>query len=46
MIKSAYIVITDWNGKQISLDKNFSSKYSALAVKDIDIYKSVIDILK
>ncbi|MDC0227747.1 hypothetical protein OAK51_04530 [Alphaproteobacteria bacterium] len=46
ILKSQNIIITDWNGKQISLDKNFSSKYSALAAKDIDIYKSAIDILK
>lgn len=46
ILKSQNIIITDWNGKQIYLDKNFSSKYSALAAKDIDIYKSAIDILK
>ena len=46
ILKSQNIIITDWNGKQISLDKNFSSKYSALAAKDIDIYKSAIDFLK
>lgn len=46
ILKSQDITITDWNGNQLHLDKNFSSKYSTVVAKDTDIYKSAINILK
>jgi histidinol phosphatase-like enzyme (inositol monophosphatase family) len=46
ILKSQDITITDWIGKQLHLDKNFSSKYSTVVAKDTDIYKSAINILK
>ena len=46
ILKSQDINITDWDGKQISLNKNFSSKYSTIAAKDKNIYKSAIGFLK
>jgi histidinol phosphatase-like enzyme (inositol monophosphatase family) len=46
ILKSQDITITDWNGNQLHLDKNFPSKYSTVVAKDTDIYKSAINILK
>ena len=46
ILKSQEITITDWNGKQLSFDKNYTGKYSTLVAKNTEIYKSAIDILK
>ena len=46
ILKSQDIIITDWNSRQLSLNKNFSSKYSTVVAKDTNVYKSTIDILK
>ena len=46
ILKSQEITITDWNGEQLSFDKNYTGKYSTLVAKNTEIYKSAIDILK
>ena len=46
ILKSQEITITDWNGEQLSFDKNYRGKYSTLVAKNTEIYKSAIDILK
>ena len=46
ILKSQDIIITDWNSRQLSINKNFSSKYSTVVAKDTNVYKSTIDILK
>ena len=46
ILKSQDIIITDWNSRQLSLNKNFSSNYSTVVAKDTNVYKSTIDILK
>ena len=45
ILKSQEITITDWNGEQLSFDKNYTGKYSTLVAKNTEIYKSAIDIL-